>query len=104
MTSLKTTKGLVQSILENDIRARNSDSFLYLRVLEFIGECKGVNLKSVPVSVFLQNMDEYGVPSFETVRRSRQKVQAEYPELAASEKVAEYRAENEEIYREFARS
>ena len=33
---LKNTKTIVKAILEEDYRARNSDSYLYFKVLEFI--------------------------------------------------------------------
>ena len=49
-------------------------------------------------------MKEYGLPGFETVRRSRQKVQADNPELAGSEAVRRKRAKKETVYREFATS
>lgn len=44
------------------------------------------------------------MPAIETVRRSRQKVQATYPDLAPSEAVGKRRAKNEVVYREFAES
>ena len=47
---------------------------------------------------------EATIPGFETVRRSRQKVQATYPDLAPSEAVGKRRAKNEVVYREFAES
>lgn len=42
-------------------------------------------------------------PPFESVRRTRQKVQEKYPDLAASEEVEAGRELNETAYREFAR-
>jgi hypothetical protein len=99
MKNLQSTKVLVKSILEADEKARNSDSFLYFRLLERIDKA----LLTVPVHDFLLGMGLMGIPSFETVRRTRQKVQAECPWLAASSRVAKHRAENEEIYRNFAR-
>jgi len=50
------------------------------------------------------NMEQKGLPAFETVRRSRQKVQATYPDLAATGVVGAFRARNEKVYREFAKS
>ena len=102
-TELKNTKALVKAILEEDERARNSDSFLYLQVLIRLGEGKGLDRVLHYVSIFLLHMAEWGFPPFESVRRSRQKLQAEFPELSANEKIAEQRAENEEAFREFAR-
>ena len=49
-------------------------------------------------------LEQKGFPAFETDRRSRQKVQATYPELAATGAVGAFRARNEKVYREFARS
>lgn len=104
MQDLKTTKALVQSILERDQRARNSDHFLYFRVIQTVADKHDINLKEIPVTDFLLNMERSATfPPFESVRRTRQKVQAEFPHLAACQKVAECRAENEVTYREFAR-
>lgn len=96
---LKSIKALVKSILEQDEQARNSDSFLYFRLLERIDKA----ILNVPVHDFLLGMGLYGIPPFESVRRTRQKVQAECPWLAACDRVKEFRAENEKDYREFAR-
>ena len=103
MTNLKTTTYLVKAILEEDKRARNSDSFLYLKVLEHVAEDKGINVNFVPVTAFFQYMSEWGFPPFESVRRTRQKVQQYHPELAASKKVAAMRKANEAEFRDYAR-
>ena len=102
MKSLHKTKDLVMSILEKDEMTRNSDSYLYMRVIRKIAETENVNIGSMPVSEFLLNMPKLPFPPFETVRRARQKAQNERPWLAASPKVSEYRAENEQEYRSFA--
>ena len=101
---LRNIKAQVKSILEHDRKARNSDSYLYLRILQKIAEEYGTDFQSIPITDFLQQMDWLGAPPFESVRRSRQKVQAESPHLAASPEVQVFRAENEQEYREFARS
>lgn len=102
MSQLKTTKALVKSILENDRQARNSDSYLYLKILKKISDERGTDFQNISVVDFLVNMDGLGVPPFESVRRSRQKVQAEFPALAADEIVSMFRAELEEEYESFA--
>ena len=99
MKDLKSTKALVKSILEQDEQARNSDSFLYFRVLERIDKA----ILTVPVHDFLLGMGLCGIPPFESVRRTRQKVQAECPWLAVCDTVKELRAANEVVYRDFAR-
>lgn len=103
MADLKSTTAIVKAILEVDERARNSDSHLYMKVLELHGETTGIHYLRFPVSAFLEHMGKWGVPPFESVRRARQKVQASFPELASNRRVAQLRAENEEIYREYAR-
>lgn len=99
----KNTTALVKAILEEDKQARNSDSFLYFKVLGKLGKEKGLDLDYVSVTAFLLNMAEWGFPPFESVRRARQKIQAEFPELSANKKVAAHRKENEEAFRQFAR-
>ena len=100
---LKKTTEIVRYLLENNIHTRNSDSFLYYKVLEYISEQKGYSLKSMTVSVFFVFRKEYGFPCFESVRRARQKLQATYPELKACEEVEAVRSENEEAVRDYAR-
>ena len=103
MNDLKTTTALVKSILEQDKQCRNSDSFLYLKVLSVIGKQRGIDIEKMTVPYFLEHLHGASLPGFETVRRTRQKIQQHHPELAACEAVEGYRAENEAEYREYAR-
>lgn len=103
MNDLKTTTKLVKHILEDDKQCRNSDSFLYLKVLEHISNEEGYALERMTVPFFLENMNLYGFPGFETVRRTRQKIQQTHPHLAASEAVEEMRMVNEEKFLAYAR-
>lgn len=100
---LKGTKTLVKLIMEQDNKTRNSDSFLYYKVIETLGVMKDMDINNIPVSLFLLKMSEWGFPAFETVRRTRQKIQAENPHLKACPKVAAARTENEQVFRSFAR-
>lgn len=104
MNELKTVSKLVKAILESNEQARNSDNVLYLKILEYHSEQKGIDLSAMSIPAFLLEMKQYGFPAFETVRRSRQKVQEAYPDLAASGIVGKRRAKKEETYREFAKS
>lgn len=109
MENLKTVSALVKNILEHDHKARNTDNHLYLMVLEHYSGLRGTGLRGIDihamtVPVFLKELDRRSFPGFETVRRSRQKVQATYPDLAPSEAVGKRRAKNEVVYREFAES
>ena len=99
---LKYISDVVKVILTANERARNSDSFLYLRVLEYYGCLNGVDVKGMTVPAFLMNMDDYGLPKFETVRRARQKAQELYPELAACKRVKDGRMAIEREFRAFA--
>lgn len=103
MTNLKSTASLVRTILEEDERARNSDSFLYLKVLDQIGEEKGICIDEITVPTFLLSMKELGFPAFETVRRTRQLAQEHFPELASNERVSAFRGAKELEYRAFVR-
>jgi hypothetical protein len=103
MADLKNTTAMVKNLLEQNEKCRNSDSFLYLKVLSLTAKQKGVDLYKMSVPIFLLTMQDNGFPPFESVRRARQKVQAQHPELAASNKVKKGRAENEAEYREYAR-
>lgn len=100
---LYTTTNLVKQILEQDKRARNSDSFLYFRVLGVLGQARGIDIDSMPVTIFLLNMTKLGFPPFESVRRTRQKIQQCNPELAANSDVEAQRIVNEEEFRNYAR-
>lgn len=105
MKNTYTLAQVVKTIMEEDQRARNSDSFLYLRVLEVYAkanECP-ISLYSMSVVHFLMHMKEYGFPPFESVRRNRQLIAAKYPELAASEDIDAWRAVKEEEMIDYVR-
>lgn len=97
---LKNATAIVKDLLVNNPQTRNSDDYLYYKVCERISpEC--INQKFWYV---LLNRKLFGLPAFESVRRSRQKLQETYPELAGNGKVEGYRALQEELFREYARS
>lgn len=101
LQELKQTKKIVEMLLRTEPFTRNSDSVLYLRVLQEVAKTKNQDVKMVmqmPVSVFLINQKALGFPPFESVRRARQKVQQEYPDLKACEKVESERQNNIKHY------
>ena len=105
MKNTYTLAQVVKTIMQEDIRARNSDSFLYLRVLEVYAkanECP-VSLGSMSVVHFLMHQKEYGFPPFESVRRNRQLIAAKYPDLAGTDDIEAWRTANEEAAREYVR-
>lgn len=62
MNELRNTTALVKEILTTDVRARNSDSFLYFRVIDAIGKTKGIDINRIPVAAFLLNIGLWGFP------------------------------------------
>jgi hypothetical protein len=94
---------LVKEILENDKRARNSDTYLYLQVLYKVGLIKGIDVNAMSVTEFLLKRNELGFPCYETCSRARRKVQEEHPELAGSDDVEAQRIINERVFRDYAR-
>ena len=104
MLNLKRTSVLVEQILREEPQTRNSDSLLYLKVLQHHAAEKNMDLQNISLPLFLLNMGDWGYPPFESVRRTRQKTQAQYPELAANDRVSGFRSANEEEYRAYALS
>lgn len=100
---LQTTTEIVKGILEECPEARNSDNILYIKVCGTIGKKYGVDIESMSMPHFLLHLKDYNMPCFETVRRTRQKLQATYPNLAGNSMVEVHRAVNETVFREYAR-
>ena len=98
MTELKNTTKLVKKVLEEVPATRNSDNYLYIKV---VGEINQHALR-MPLAVVLQNLNTFNLPSIETVGRCRRKLQAEFPALRADKTVEEYRSELETEFREWA--
>lgn len=99
MRNLKTIEGKVKAILEKDEEARNDDMLLYLKVCN---TC----LKDTGAMPFAEVMLQYrylGLPSIESVGRTRRKLQAEFPELMGSSRVQKFRAAGEKAYRKYAK-
>lgn len=96
---LQTTQDIVKEILETNELARNSDMALYVKVCEKVNPA----VLSKPFWVVLVSLKEYNLPNIETVRRTRQKLQAAYPELSGNANVEGQRTLNEEAFRNYAR-
>jgi hypothetical protein len=103
VNELKTVKGLVKVILTDIPQTRNSDSLLYLKVLQRIAGENDINLDKISVPAFLVRLSDSPFPPFESVRRSRQQLQRELPELSANSDVQEFRVRNEVVFREFSK-
>lgn len=99
MGEIKKTAVLVKDVLEKEPETRNSDMTLYIKVCERINPA----VLSVPFWVALQNLKSYNLPCIETVRRTRQKIQSECPELASTKKINAARFVKQAEYLEYAR-
>ena len=96
---LKTTTAIVKDILEQDMRSRNSDDYLYYMVCTRINEI----FVHLPFWKVLLNRKEYKFPSYESVGRARRKLQEKYPEFSGEPDVEAQRMLNEEVFKEYAR-
>lgn len=96
---LKSITKIVKTILEQDELARNSDKYLYMKVIEKLN----ADALDYALVLFLTDPMFNDLPCFESVRRARQKVQQHFPELAGSKRVQAARKEDEAEVKEFAR-
>lgn len=92
---LQNLKKIVTAILEYNPVTRGSDRLLYDRVCVNLG----YDTHHMTAYEMLHNSD---MPSFESVRRARQKVMEEQPELRSIERVEAERRRLEKEYRAFA--
>ena len=99
LNELRRVSKVVERILEEDKLARNDDSYLYLRVVrEFNKHAPDYSLE-----LFLTDPMFKDIPCFETVRRSRQKVQESRLDLASDKRIEKLRKELEKDYVAFSR-
>lgn len=100
MKKIKQTQELVQQILEKVPQTRNSDMLLYYHV------CLELNRSAtkLPFWMVLLDLKSYGLPPIGSVGRARRKLQRAFPHLRADDKVEAFRAENEAVVKDYARS
>lgn len=99
MKNIMRTSDIVKQVLEEAPETRNSDDLLYVEVCKRISRVATV----MPFNEVMGHRKEYGLPPFESVRRTRQKIQQHYPELAGCAEVEAQRVVNEDIVRNYAR-
>ena len=88
----------VRDILELYPATRDNDNILYYYVIKEHCDINGIDIDIMSVTAFLFHMREYGFPPFETVRRARQKIQHDHPELASSKYIQKIRKQEEDAY------
>lgn len=87
---LTTIKDIVKSILEVNPKTRNSDKWLIIETLRAMG-----------FKIYIDYKDLEACPSFETIRRTRQKLQEENPNLSADEEIQEQRDNRRNEFKEY---
>lgn len=100
MRNLKTIEGKVKAILEKDEEARNDDMTLYLAVCN--SYLKGAG--AMPFAEVMAQHKYLGLPSFESISRTRRRLQEKHPELVGSRPVQKLRTIGEKAYRRYAKS
>ena len=103
MESIRNTSELVRMALEANPKTRESDTYLYYVICKGLLKAKGVDIAKISLKEGLLHRKEYNLPNYETVRRTRQKLQSENPELAGTEEIEVLRTIQEERYRNYAR-
>lgn len=99
MRYLKTIERKVRTILAKNEDARNDDMVLYLVLCNACLKDAG----ALPLAEIMTQYKYLGLPSFESVSRTRRKLQARYPELAGSCPVRKKRSAGEHDYRRYAK-
>lgn len=95
MAKINTTHNIVLRILETKPETRSDDWLLILEVWK-----GSINAELSLETVMLHHM-ELGIPNFETIRRCRQKIQANNPHLV-DENAKAIRKDEEKEFRQYA--
>lgn len=103
MNDIRNTSDLVKEALLRNPNARNSDNYLYYLICKAKLAGSGIDISKISFQDGLLHRNDYGLPNFETVRRTRQKVQQCFPELAGTAEVEAMRVIREESFRDYAR-
>ena len=98
MSKLHTMEKLVLEILEESVAARQDDYILFIRV------CEKTNpqILDVPFGLAMK-IHYFQLPNWESVARSRRKIQKKRPDLV-EEETARKRRKAETEYRKYAKS
>lgn len=103
MESIKGVAREVMAVLDLYPKTRDSDDLLYYHVCKDRLLRKGIVLDQLSFKTVILGRKEYGIPPYETVRRTRQKIQSEYPELRSAADVEAMRMVREEEFKTYAR-
>lgn len=96
---IRQTKAIVEKVLNEKPETRDCDALLFVEVIRSI-DPEAVEL---PIYKLMPRCtDEGDLPPFETMRRTRQKIQEQNPNLRASNDVVLLRAVKEHKFFDFA--
>lgn len=100
MSKCAKVEPIVKKVLEEKPYTREDDfSLVYEVFKEFLPNIDDLSFQDV-----MTNHKEYGLPYFESVRRTRPKLQNKYPELLPSKEIQEARKLEEVDYKSYALS
>ena len=94
----------VKLILTVDEKARNSDDYLYSVICRMRLLDNNIDATRISFVDVMSRRKELNLPPYETVRRSRHKIQQHHPELRGNADVEAMRMVKEEEFRNYARS
>ena len=100
MSRCSKVEPIVKKVLEEKPYTRDDDFLLvYMVFKEFLPDLEDFGFKEI-----MYNHREYNLPYFESVRRTRQKLQSKYPELESSKQTRRGRKLEEADYKSYALS
>lgn len=98
MSKCAKVEPVVEKVLREKEYTRDDDFALVLEVFrEFVPDIDNKSFADVMI-----NHKEYGLPYFETVRRTRPKLQNKHPELLGNKEVQLAREAEQSDYRDYA--
>ena len=110
MSKISKWEDVVERILENNIKAREDDRYLFLCVLHL----EGFDPTQISLQSYLENgmgcqntgngIEIKPFPNYDTITRVRRKLQEKRPNLLPPKKIKKMRADAEEDFIEYARS
>ena len=103
MKNLRTIEEEVKAVLTSNAETRNDDMKLYLWVCCYCLSDRGINIWDMPFGTVMTEYRSLGIPNFESVGRTRRKLQAQCPELSGNAETKRIRAASERVYRQYAK-
>ena len=102
MSKLKTIESRVLEVLLDEKKTRDDDMLLYFMVCQ---RCffDSHGMRDISFNEFIYKFRDFGCPNFESVRRTRQMIQSQYPELGCSPKARRARSRGQKAYEKYAK-